>query len=114
MQLRVAARTAEGSLGHHHPETARALVALGSEAAADGRLDEAEVALRRAVGILQTQPDADREVVAGALRELGELFLRAGRDGDARHALRWSLRLYEVALGADHPTVATVRALGGS
>jgi hypothetical protein len=111
VQLKIAALTAQDSLGYHHRETASALVAVGREAAADDRFDEAEAALRRAVAILQTQPDADRGAVAAVLRDLGELFLVAGRQTDARHAFRWSLRLYEDAFGPAHPLVVTVRAL---
>lgn len=94
VQLSVAVRSAEEVHGLHHPETATALRALGDAALGSARYDEAEVALRRALAILQTQPDPDRPALARVLHGLGRIDEERGRADDAEAAHRRA-RTYE-------------------
>jgi hypothetical protein len=86
--LRLTARSAEATHGPHHPETGRALAALAREARVAGRHDEAELAGRRALAILQTQPVPDRAALAALLEDLGGVYEATARHADADHALR--------------------------
>lgn len=95
---RVAVVSATEELGHHHPSTAAALLELAETAQRDGDHDEAEIAFRRALSILQTQPVPDRAALAGVLDRLRSLFVSQGRDEDAA-----AMRARADALLADHP-----------
>jgi Tfp pilus assembly protein PilF len=83
VRQRVAVVSAKEALGHHHPTTARAMIELGDVAARDGCVDEAEIAYRRALAILQTQPSPDRATMARVLVSMGDLFIHTDRLDDA-------------------------------
>ena len=104
--LRLSVRTAEAAHGPHHPATGLALAALVGAARRELRHDEAELAGRRALAILQTQPDPDRMALAALLEELGGLYQATDRQADADHALRWAANLLADAGSADRTGTA--------
>jgi hypothetical protein len=111
-ELRLSVRTAESAHGPHHPETARALAELARAAHRADRHDEAELAGRRALAILQTQPRPDRAALVALLEELGGLYEAMDRRADADQALRRAAELGQEAAGVRATESSEPNALG--
>lgn len=90
-------------------ETAQVVALLGRMYAARGDDEGAEASFKRALGDYRATIPDHRETahVAGSL---GQLYLEQGRVEEARPLLEESYRIYEAALGPDHPRTREARA----
>jgi hypothetical protein len=104
--LRLSVRTAQAAHGPHHPATGLALAAVVRAATDQRRHDEAEMAGRRALAILQTQPVPDRVALAALLEDLGRLYRATDRPTDADHALGRAAALLANGGAAEHSSSA--------
>jgi tetratricopeptide (TPR) repeat protein len=81
------------------------LVNLGAILAAEGKFAEAEATERSALSVYRRQqPGPD---YASALNTLGYVMAVSGHPKEAEPLLRQAVAAWEMALGADHPTVAS-------
>src|SRR5262249_27427266 len=71
-----------------------------------GKLDQAEPLLRRALAIREEALGAGHPDVATSLEALGWLSARQGKVAEAEPLLQRAISTYEAALGGDHPDVA--------
>jgi len=80
------------SVGEQHPRLASALNALGNVLGECGRMDEAESAYRRAIGIYESQPDGGVPLdLVVPLYNMSVLLLDQDRVADARPLLEKAL-----------------------
>jgi len=100
-------------LGDEHPDVAASLSALGGLLVYQGRYDEAEQMLLRAVEICETNPGQDDSALAGYQHNLAVLYERQGRYDEAKPLFDSALAIREAMFGPDHEHVAeTVNSLG--
>jgi len=88
-------------LGPSHPSTLLSMSALGSLLSREGRSEEAEAMLRRALTASEATPDDPRR--AGLLNSLGGVLLRQGRHFEAEPFVREAFELMTSLAGPDHP-----------
>ncbi len=93
-------------LGSSHPDTAEALVQLGSILERQGRLLEAQSAFQQGLQTLQELPGAPNTQTAMALTRLGSLHLKQQQLGEAEQMYRQATAIIERVLGPWHPTTA--------
>jgi len=74
-----------------------------------GRYDEAEPLLRRALDIVDAVLGHDHLEAAGLYLDLGRLEHARGRTAEGEALARWGLRIRERELRPDHPDVAEAR-----
>ncbi len=95
--------------GPQHPRSASIATNLGAVLARLGRLDEAEVQLRRAAAILSALPGPDERALLRPLGNLGEVLRRRGDFAGAEEHLRRVLAIAERELGEGSADAATIR-----
>jgi len=87
-------------------ELADDLQGLGRRLVADGKLAEAETAVRGAVAVAERAFGPDDLAVAAHLEGLADLLGSIGRTADGLEMMERVLRLRQAALGEQHATVA--------
>lgn len=95
----------ERTLGDH-PDLAATLNNFGTFCASQGRLDEAEAMLRKALRIRETVLGPDHPDVAVTLNNVAGVEMMRGRFDTAEALLRRGLAIREAALPPDHPDLA--------
>jgi len=88
---------------------AMAMTAVANVLQREGRHDEAEAELRRALALQEDALEPDHSDVAMTRANLANVLLRQGRYDEAEAENRRVLALRERALGPDHPDVAMSR-----
>src|SRR5262249_45404077 len=78
----------------------------GSTATGQRKPEEAEVAYKKALAVLEASGNADELRVSDLRFNLGTSALLKGRDAEAREAFQRSVAVYERAYGPDHPHTA--------
>ncbi|CAM9735373.1 unnamed protein product [Scytosiphon promiscuus] len=108
----------EETLGPHHPDVARSLLALAACASAAGKREDQQRFLHGALTIWGEGPREGSPAtkvgrsplhhfdVAKAMQALGSFALKAGRAREAEGLLRRALAAWEAALGDEHPSTA--------
>jgi tetratricopeptide (TPR) repeat protein len=90
--------------------TARLAAGLGALYARAGRYQEAETAVREAVGLREAGgAAADPGELAAVLTALGDVLRHEGRYAEAEASLARAVALQVATLGPEHPAVATAR-----
>ncbi len=95
----------ERLLGEAHPLVAETLNDLALAYSMEGRFETARGLYRRALAILEAQPDA-KGTLAAALNNLGKMEAQQGHFKEAEGILRRSVRESERVFGARHPNTA--------
>ena len=85
---------------------AQCLDHMGTVYGIQGKYEEAEALLRRAVQTTEQARGADHPDVTSSLQNLGIVLSRRGEHEEANALLRRALQIEEHALGKDHPYVA--------
>ncbi|MEM9593604.1 MAG: serine/threonine-protein kinase [Acidobacteriota bacterium] len=97
----------EDTVGPDHPKVALQLGGYGGLLRRLGRLDEAEVALRRAIAIYDASPEeTSPNSLAAPSGNLGLLLIVQGRLDEAELHLRRCLELFEAVYGVGHAETA--------
>jgi tetratricopeptide (TPR) repeat protein len=95
----------ERLLGEGHPQVAETLNDLALAYSMEGRFDTARGLYRRALAILEAQPDA-KGTLAAVLNNLGKMEGQEGRLKEAEGILRRSVRESERVFGERHANTA--------
>jgi eukaryotic-like serine/threonine-protein kinase len=109
LQLEGALAMNERVHGRRHPETARALAALGRLDLVEGHDHESVAHLEEALAVLESAPGRAGQRIADALLLLGQGLWRLERrdEVDALHQRAYAIVVAEY--GADHPETTRVR-----
>ena len=93
--------------GSSRPGSAALYSALLSQTLVwEGKLDEAEVLIRRSIDLYQQRLGTDHPRFAGALKALASIEALRGRDRDAENHYRQALGIDEKTIGPQSPAVA--------
>ena len=103
--VREAVALARRALPQSHPAIADALVALGAVLNERGQLDASVAALQEAIA-LRSRPGVPPLDLAGALAQLTDTQLAAGRYPEAEPLNERALEIFRSQLGERHPRVA--------
>lgn len=98
---------AHPGLGPAHPDTARALLALGHSLDGLKRLDEAEACLGEALGVCKRAGSMPARTMWLLMTDLGDLARDRGMHEDALRHYRASLQLREKSLKPGNPELQT-------
>ena len=88
------------------PRSAEALRVLGAVLAAQRDFDAGETALNQAIAFDRAKRDSENLETARSLSQLGNLYLRAERFGDALAPLEEAAAIDQDRLGPAHPFIA--------
>jgi tetratricopeptide (TPR) repeat protein len=105
----------EQFMGPHHPNTAAALLNVGTSLRGQGKLREAQPMYERALAILERVHGPHHPEVAATLTNLGALHVNQQNNRRAKSLLERALAIRENVLGSQHLSVAsTLGFLGDS
>ncbi len=105
-QLEMALRTYRRRLGHHHPDVASALNAMGLLRTDQGRHADAERLLRESLDIRKAAFGDEHLVVSSSLMNLGRLKQTTGELDEAENLYNQTLAIRSRAHGQSHPDSA--------